>query len=536
MASFQMIRYDIEQSIKIPLKRIFFMNKFFKITAQVVGFLIVLYVLLMIFLYIFVQTKDFKPFVEKFFYEHTGQTLHVNGDIKLSIFPWPSVKATNIVIDNPKNFSVPSDVQYFAKIGDAQVTVKMASLFHGKVTPKNVVLDNINVNMVTSRSGEANWENLYHFTPTKQTKTTDTTTKASQPVAQTKTKKTTIADFPVIEITNTNLHFINLMTNQRTDVTNLQLRTPASRTTSQRQISFHCNVQHNNPSVYLNLSLQTMIHFISSDTINLNDFELRTQWIRFKTKFDHPIALSMKGKVAMMNDNFKSQFDGQFDGSRGEISLSASRQNGTILSAMTISNLNVVPLVKLLSGKEWIQGTLNATTQLKTTGNSYHQWLNRLSGNGSVKVTDGKIYGLNMALLVTETLNRLLSSTTSNTPQTTETPNNQSETTPFASMSADFTVSSGVAETNNFLLTAKQLKSTGKGEVNLPDATIDATLLTTYADNTKWQIPLRITGSVTKPKVQPDTAAIAQRILKEKLQKDVGKTLDNVKKQLDKIF
>ncbi|MCB1826990.1 MAG: AsmA family protein, partial [Coxiellaceae bacterium] len=119
------------------------MNRLLKITAQIVGLLILLYIAIMILLMIFVNTKDFKPVISKTFYEMTGQKLKIDGDIHLRIFPWPSIKATNLTLENPKAFPAPVTAPFLAKVGQLSVRLRAAALLKGNIDPANILLSNV---------------------------------------------------------------------------------------------------------------------------------------------------------------------------------------------------------------------------------------------------------------------------------------------------------------------------------------------------------------------------------------------------------
>jgi AsmA protein len=79
----------------------------------------------------------------------------------------------------------------------------------------------------------------------------------------------------------------------------------------------------------------------------------------------------------------------------------------------------------------------------------------------------------------------------------------------------------GVATTKDLTIDSAVIKITGEGSVNLPAKTLDLSLLADTlrtAGNVPIQVPVKVTGSLSDPRVTPDVEALAKGALKQKLQ------------------
>jgi AsmA protein len=78
-----------------------------------------------------------------------------------------------------------------------------------------------------------------------------------------------------------------------------------------------------------------------------------------------------------------------------------------------------------------------------------------------------------------------------------------------------------VATTKDLTIDSAVIKITGEGNVNLPAKTLDLSLLADTlrtAGNVPIQVPVKVTGSLSDPRVTPDVEALAKGALKQKLQ------------------
>jgi uncharacterized protein involved in outer membrane biogenesis len=503
------------------------MHKAMKLSLRVIGAIAVIYIALMVILFIFVQTKNFNPIVSNYFYQQTGQSLQINGNIKLTLFPWPSISASNIIVNNPKSMKKLAVAPYFVKIKKIRVSLKMTELLHGNINAANILLSGMDINLITLKNGRTNWSGFSKIKQPSHQPTISAKQKSTQQSAKTsKQPPADIGQLPVIQIIQSNAHFINLQTNNQTDIKRFSLRSATSNDQNARQLLLVCQVLHKHPLTAVNLSISTRLKIEKNHTIHFAPLRITSKWTTIKTPLKQPITLQLTGDIQLIHANFTANLLGKFSGSDGSINLNAARQKNRINSTIKITNMNLMTLVEMLTGHRWIDGRINLTTQLKTQGKAFSDWMKYLSGTGDFQIADGKIYGVDIGNLISSTLKQ----------KNTESSNDSY--TAFKQISANYQIRRGIFTTNNLALASKNINASGQGRINLPDTTINFKLLTTYAPNPQWQIPIIIHGDLFAPKIQPDTSAIAKKLLKSTISKDLGNTLDKLKKQFNigKLF
>ncbi len=95
---------------------------------------------------------DFTALVNK----HTGRKLTIGGELRLSLFPWLRVKASDITLENAEGFGeVP-----MAQIKVAEISVRILPLLKGRVEVDKVMLGGMTLSLVTNDRGKTNWDDL----------------------------------------------------------------------------------------------------------------------------------------------------------------------------------------------------------------------------------------------------------------------------------------------------------------------------------------------------------------------------------------
>ena len=141
------------------------MKKALKITGIVLGILVLLVILLAVALPFILNPNSFKEDIAKLVKEKTGRELVIQGDIKLSIFPWLGMQIGPAELSNAKGFSsVP-----FASINETDVHVKFWPLLHREIDVGEVKLDGLNLDLERDVDGHDNWQDIseHLHTPAK---------------------------------------------------------------------------------------------------------------------------------------------------------------------------------------------------------------------------------------------------------------------------------------------------------------------------------------------------------------------------------
>lgn len=169
---------------------------------------------------------------------------------------------------------------------------------------------------------------------------------------------------------------------------------------------------------------------------------------------------------------------------------------------------------------------LSGTAKLTIEGNGHsllpEQIKKNLLATGSFEVTDGSLYGVNIAQMI-----RNAKATLKNEAQTGD---NSEQKTDFSSLTGSFNLTDGVLTNPDLKMAAPLLRLAGKGSANLLNEELDYQLSTALVNTSKGQggkekddlagveIPLKISGTMQKPKYSLDTKALLEGQLKEKVE------------------
>ena len=178
------------------------------------------------------------------------------------------------------------------------------------------------------------------------------------------------------------------------------------------------------------------------------------------------------------------------------------------------------------AGSGWLAGRLAATADLTATGATQQQMIASLAGAGTLRITDGAIYGFDLA----KSLHQIGSLRLANAP---------TDKTDFTSLTGTYTIKAGVLANNDMELRAPTATVAGAGIVSLPPRSLDYTLQTRLSPGqgvaaalAAVAIPVQITGPWSRPNVQADWSAALNQI---KLPGDLGKVAPDINKVLPGI-
>ncbi len=129
------------------------MRALLKVIAWIVGVLVAVVIAAAVLIPIFVNPNDYKPQIEALVKAKTGRQLTLQGNIKLSVFPWLGLQLGPTRLSNPPGFSGAP----FAKIASSELRVKLLPLLDKRVELGTVVLDGLVLNLERNRNGRSNW-------------------------------------------------------------------------------------------------------------------------------------------------------------------------------------------------------------------------------------------------------------------------------------------------------------------------------------------------------------------------------------------
>ena len=186
--------------------------------------------------------------------------------------------------------------------------------------------------------------------------------------------------------------------------------------------------------------------------------------------------------------------------------------------------------------QENITGSMNGNFTLTGRGNDLDKLQRSLAGNMSFELKDGTYEGMD----VWYELRRARALLKEETPPEPVLP----AKTRFSSVTATGVVTAGVMRNDDFVADLPFMQLTGKGNVDIPEGTVDYNLSARVYkkpealegatqeeidDFTKTVIPMKITGTLTSPKVRPDV----EELLRQRVEEEIE---DKLKDKLKDLF
>lgn len=187
-----------------------------------------------------------------------------------------------------------------------------------------------------------------------------------------------------------------------------------------------------------------------------------------------------------------------------------------------LSGLALRPLLMDGADLDLLSGTAKLTIEGKGHSLLPEQIKKNLLATGSFEVTDGSLYGVNIAQMI-----RNAKATLKNEAQTGD---NSEQKTDFSSLTGSFNLTDGVLTNPDLKMAAPLLRLAGKGSANLLNEELDYQLSTALVNTSKGQggkekddlagveIPLKISGTMQKPNYSLDTKALLEGQLKDKVE------------------
>ena len=129
------------------------MNRFLRAILYGLAALAVLVLAAVVVLPLVFEPNDYKDELTALVAERTGRALDIEGDLKLSVFPWLGVETGAVRLGSPRAFG---DTP-FAEVRAARLRVRLWPLFSGRVEADTLSLDGLRLKLVRDRRGRDNW-------------------------------------------------------------------------------------------------------------------------------------------------------------------------------------------------------------------------------------------------------------------------------------------------------------------------------------------------------------------------------------------
>lgn len=192
------------------------MGKPFKIILSTIAAMVLLLIIIVCILPFVIDPNDFKPEISAAVKDKTGRELVLDGELKLSLFPWVGISTGKILLSNAPGFQD----QPFATIEESNIKVQLLPLLSKEIEISRIVLKGLALNLARNKQGITNWDDL----------TGSKDTKIAAPVDMNQQPTPTVASSPVftiggISIENARVNWDDLEADRHIVITDLNLDT-----------------------------------------------------------------------------------------------------------------------------------------------------------------------------------------------------------------------------------------------------------------------------------------------------------------------
>jgi AsmA protein len=132
------------------------MAKPLKIILSTIAALVLLLIVAAGILPFIINPNDFKPEIIAAVKDKTGRELALDGELKLSLFPWAGISTEKIALSNAPEFQD----RPFATIEESHIGVRLLPLLSKKVEISRIVLKGLVLNLARNKQGITNWDDL----------------------------------------------------------------------------------------------------------------------------------------------------------------------------------------------------------------------------------------------------------------------------------------------------------------------------------------------------------------------------------------
>ncbi|MDD5462407.1 MAG: AsmA family protein [Methylococcales bacterium] len=132
------------------------MRNSLKIILSVVAAVVLLIVIAGYTLTLFIDPNDYKSEIAAAVKDKTGRDLSLEGDLKLSFLPMPSIATGKMALGNAKGFQ---DLP-FATLEDSTIAIKLLPLITKKIEVSHLLLKGLTLNLAKNPQGIRNWDDL----------------------------------------------------------------------------------------------------------------------------------------------------------------------------------------------------------------------------------------------------------------------------------------------------------------------------------------------------------------------------------------
>ena len=239
--------------------------------------------------------------------------------------------------------------------------------------------------------------------------------------------------------------------------------------------------------------------------------------VRIKLKADSGVA-----ELAPFSANL---YEGSMNGT---LTVDA-RSTPRIAVRQEMKSIAIGPLLTDAINNDMLNGKGSLNLDITTNGDTVNSLKKALNGKAALNLKDGAVKGIDIAGTLRgakDKLNALKGDT--------NVAGDKSKQTDFSEMSASFNIKNGVAHNDDLEMKAPLFRIVGKGDIDIANETLDYLAQPTVVASLKGQggadlqelngltVPIKLSGTFSKPAYAIDFAGLATAIAKNKLLEGAG--------------
>ena len=430
-----------------------------------------------------INPNRYKPLIVQKVETLTGRKFILGGNISWTIFPKLGLEANNLSLANPKDF--PND--NLATLNSAKLSINLSSLLRG-----DVIIDKLQLNGLTLNLIEKNGRNNWTFSNI-----------ADEATSKTETSDKLQWQLNSLQITKANINYQNLTTHQKHKIGNLDLEVNSSGSNIISQTKNENSLKDINFKINDILTGKlNIIHDSNSGNysgdIQIAKFSLNA--LLTKLAISKP---DIANKELLDIATFSSDFNGNnnaLDLKSINATLGASHISGEVninsLKPLKLEEQLAVDFIDLSdfvasNGFKLPMKQIQIHGQLENKALKDNNFIDNLNANQDLNIQNISVQGVNVAVISAK-LGKISGNVidvheatqTFNETQTQIShliapgPKNLKQNTNLGNLKAEVLIQNGILTTPVFQLSGPILDSSGKGNINLKQKTINYTLYT----------------------------------------------------------
>jgi len=245
------------------------------------------------------------------------------------------------------------------------------------------------------------------------------------------------------------------------------------------------------------------------------------------------LALSLQGAHLALDLQEIALYGGQ---GSGQLDLEVVDGTPRISNHFRLEGLQALPFLTAAADFERLRGTANLELSSQTRGRTERELVRNLNGKGQATFRDGAIVGINLAAMVRNVAAAFEGGGTG-----------EERETDFAELSGSFAIRDGILTNDDLWLQAPVLRVAGRGQIDLPERTLDYRFEPKAAPTLEGQsgardvagllVPVIIRGPWDDPTFTPDVSSVARRALEdpEAFKEEVEQQVDQLGDAADDV-